>query len=119
MFTSPLTAFLSVSVLLALSNVFMTFVWYGHLKFKTAPIIIVLFISWGLAFFEYCFQIPANRYGHAYLSAAHLKTIQEVLSISIFIAFSYFYLGESLRLGQVLGFGMIVLGACLVFQKWF
>ncbi len=79
-------------VLLAASNVFMTFAWYGHLKFKSAPLITVILISWGIAFVEYCFAVPANRIGHGYYSAAQLKTIQEIMTLAIFVVFSWLYL---------------------------
>lgn len=104
--------------LLALSNVFMTFAWYGHLKFKTAPLIVVILISWGIALFEYMLQVPANRIGHGYFTAAELKTIQEVLTLSIFAVFSVLYLKEPLGWNHLLGFGFIALGAFFIFHKW-
>ena len=73
--------------LLVLSNIFMMFAWYGHLKFKSAPLWMVILISWAIAFFEYCLQVPANRIGHNYWDAAHLKTLQEVITLSVFVAF--------------------------------
>ena len=82
-------------LLLAISNVFMTFAWYGHLKYPSAPLLAVIGISWLIAFAEYCFAVPANRIGHGVYSAAELKTIQEVLTLSIFAVFSVFYLGVS------------------------
>lgn len=105
-------------ILLALSNIFMTFAWYGHLKYKESPILWVILISWGIAFFEYCLQVPANRYGHGQFTAVELKTIQEVLSLSIFAVFSILYLGESLRWNHALGFGLIVLAVFVIFKKW-
>ena len=104
--------------LLALSNIFMTFAWYGHLKYKSAPLIAVILISWGIAFFEYVLQVPANRIGHGHFSAAELKTIQEVLTLSIFAAFSVLYLKEPLGWNHLLGFGFIALGAFFIFHKW-
>jgi uncharacterized protein (DUF486 family) len=83
--------------LLLLSNVFMTFAWYGHLKFKESPIFWVILASWGIAFFEYVLQVPANRWGHGTYTAAELKTIQEVISLTVFAAFSVFYLKEEFR----------------------
>lgn len=80
--------------LLLLSNIFMTFAWYGHLKYKTRPLLIVILISWLIAFFEYCLQVPANRMGSDYFSAAQLKVIQEVITFSVFAIFSVLYLGE-------------------------
>jgi hypothetical protein len=103
--------------LLLMSNLFMTFAWYGHLKFKAAPIAFVILISWGIAFFEYCLQVPANRWGHGAFSAAELKTIQEVITLTVFAGFSILYLGEPLRLNHGIGFALIALGAFFVFQK--
>lgn len=107
----------TVGLLLA-SNVFMTFAWYGHLKFKTAPLLAVIFISWGIALFEYMLQVPANRIGHGYFSAAELKTIQEVLTLSVFAVFSVFFLKEPLGWNHLVGFSFIALGAWFIFQKW-
>jgi uncharacterized protein (DUF486 family) len=76
----------TIGLLLA-SNIFMTFAWYGHLKFKTSALVTVIFVSWGIAFFEYCLMVPANRIGHGYFSAAQLKTIQEVITLSVFVVF--------------------------------
>ncbi len=104
--------------LLLLSNVFMTFAWYGHLKYKAAPLYVVIFISWGIAFFEYCLQVPANRMGHGYFSAVELKTIQEVLTLLVFVFFSYFYLGEALRWNHYLGFGLIIAAVYVIFREW-
>jgi hypothetical protein len=104
--------------LLVLSNIFMTFAWYGHLKFKTAPLIAVILISWAIAFFEYLLQVPANRIGHGHFSAAELKTIQEVITLSVFAVFSVFYLREPLGWNHLAGFGFIALGAWFIFHKW-
>ena len=104
--------------LLCCSNVFMTFAWYGHLKFMSVSLWRVVFISWGLAFFEYCLQVPANRLGYGYFSAAELKTIQEVLSLTVFMVFSVLYLGEPLRWNYLAGFALIVLAAFIIFHKW-
>jgi len=104
--------------LLLLSNIFMTFAWYGHLKFKTAPLIAVILISWAIAFFEYLLQVPANRIGHGHFSAAELKTIQEVITLSVFAVFSVFYLREPLGWNHLAGFGFIALGAWFIFHKW-
>jgi uncharacterized protein len=103
-------------LLLALSNVFMTFAWYGHLKFKAAPLYAVILISWGIAFFEYCLAVPANRIGHQVYSAAQLKTIQEVITLTVFAGFSVVFLKESLSWNTVIGFGFIALGAAFVFR---
>lgn len=106
--------------LLIISNVFMTFAWYGHLKDqKSSPLWIVILVSWGIAFFEYCFQVPANRMGHqAGLSAAELKTIQEVITLLVFLLFARFYLGEAIRWNHLVGFGLVLVGACFVFKPW-
>lgn len=106
----------TIGLLLA-SNVFMTFAWYGHLKFKAAPLIIVVLVSWGIAFFEYLLQVPANRIGYGHFNAAQLKTIQEVISLSVFVIFSWAYLGEKITLNVVLGFALICLGAFLIFSN--
>lgn len=103
-------------LLLVISNVFMTFAWYGHLKFGGRPLATVILISWLIAFIEYCFAVPANRIGHAVYSAAELKTMQEVITLTVFAAFSVLYLGESLNLNHAIGFGLICLGAFFVFR---
>ncbi|MET0181458.1 MAG: DMT family protein [Caulobacterales bacterium] len=103
-------------VLLVCSNVFMTFAWYGHLKFKTAPLLLAIMVSWGIAFIEYCFAVPANRIGYGVYSAAELKTIQEVVTLSVFAVFSVFYLGEALTWRHALGFALIAAGAGVVFS---
>ncbi len=108
---------ITIGLLLA-SNIFMTFAWYGHLKFKTAPLLVVIFASWGIALFEYLLQVPANRIGHGHFSAAELKTIQEVLTLSVFAVFSVFYLKEPLTWNHLVGFGFIALGAFFIFHKW-
>lgn len=105
-------------VLLTFSNVFMTFAWYGHLKFKSAPLVTVIFAAWGIAFFEYCFQVPANRIGYGQFSAAQLKTIQEIISLAVFAIFSVFYLKEEFRWNYAVGFGLLVAAAFVVFKKW-
>jgi uncharacterized protein len=106
---------LTICLLIA-SNIFMTFAWYGHLKFKAAPLYLVILASWGIALFEYGLQVPANRYGHGTFSAAQLKTIQEVITLSVFTVFSWAYLGERIGWQQGLGFAFIALGAWFVFQ---
>ncbi|SHL79136.1 hypothetical protein SAMN05444389_101371 [Paracoccus solventivorans] len=107
----------TIGLLLA-SNLFMTLAWYGHLKFKTAPLLSVILISWGIAFFEYVLQIPANRIGHGHFSAAQLKTIQEVISLTVFAGFSWLYLGEKLGWQHSVGFALICAGAWFVFHDW-
>lgn len=103
--------------LLALSNVFMTFAWYGHLKFKSSPLFLVILVSWGIAFFEYCLQVPANRMGHGVFSAAQLKTIQEVITLIVFALFSIYYLGEPLKWNHALGFFFLILASGFIFYK--
>lgn len=98
------------AILLTISNVFMTFAWYGHLKFKSSPLWVVVVVSWLIAFFEYCFQVPANRYGHAQFSAAQLKIMQEVITLVVFCVFSVLYLREALRWNYIVGF-VFILGA--------
>lgn len=105
-------------LLLLLSNIFMTFAWYGHLKFPHLSLWRVVLISWLIAFFEYCLQVPANRLGFGHFSAAELKTIQEVLSLTIFMVFSVLYLGEELKWNYILGFSLIILAAFVIFHEW-
>ncbi|MEB3286929.1 MAG: DMT family protein [Vampirovibrionales bacterium] len=97
-------------LLLTLSNIFMTFAWYGHLKYKASPLWIVILLSWGIAFFEYCFQVPANRWGYGQFSAAQLKTIQEVITLLVFAGFSIWYLKEPFRWNYAVSF-LFILGA--------
>ncbi len=104
--------------LLLLSNIFMTFAWYGHLKYKESPLLWVILISWLIAFFEYCLQVPANRIGHSQFSAVELKTIQEVITLVVFSVFSWLYLGESLKWNHALGFGLMVVAVFIIFKKW-
>ena len=103
-------------LLLALSNVFMTFAWYGHLKFKAAPLWIVILASWGIAFFEYCLAVPANRIGHGTYTAAELKTIQEVITLVVFAGFSIWFLKEPLTINHAVGFALIIAGAYFIFR---
>ncbi len=104
-------------ILLTISNIFMTIAWYGHLKYKSSPLWIAVFVSWGIAFVEYCFQVPANRIGHYYFSAAQLKTIQEVITLVVFSIFSVVYLKEGLKWNYVVGFLMIILAVIFIFKK--
>lgn len=96
----------------------MTIAWYGHLKYKDSPIGKVVLISWMIAFVEYCFQVPANRYGHSQFSAAQLKTIQEVITLVVFCLFSVLYLKEDFRWNYLVGFFFIILAAFFMFKKW-
>ena len=104
--------------LLLMSNLFMTFAWYGHLKFKAAPLIVVILVSWGIAFFEYVLQVPANRIGHGHFSAAQLKTIQEVITLTVFAGFSALYLGEPIRWNHAVGFVLVAAGAWFIFARF-
>ena len=105
-------------IFLCLSNVFMTFAWYGHLRFKDQPLALVIFVAWCIAFFEYCLAVPANRYGNAVYSTAQLKTMQEVITLLVFAAFSLVYLKEPIGWNHLVGFALISAGAFFIFQKW-
>ena len=105
-------------LLLIASNVFMTFAWYGHLKFKSTALWKVILVSWGIAFFEYCLQVPANRLGSGRFSAAQLKTIQEVISLTVFGFFSVLYLKEQFRWNYLVAFALILLAVFFMFKKW-
>jgi len=96
----------------------MTFAWYGHLRFKSYSLWIVILSSWLLAFFEYCFQVPANRIGHEFYSVTQLKVMQEIISLTIFIFFSVWYLKEDFRWNYAVGFALILLAVFFVFKKW-
>lgn len=105
-------------ILLTISNIFMTFAWYGHLKFKSTALWTVILASWGIAFFEYCFQVPANRIGHEFFTAPQLKIMQEAITILVFSIFSALYLKEALRWNDIVGFILILLAVFFVFKKW-
>ena len=104
--------------LLIASNVFMTFAWYGHLRFKSTALITVVLVSWGIALFEYMLQVPANRIGSSVFSAAQLKTMQEVITLSVFSVFSWAYLGERITWQHGIGFALIIAGSWFIFHKW-
>lgn len=104
--------------LLVVSNIFMTFAWYGHLKYKSSPLWIVIVISWLIAFFEYCFQVPANRIGSYQYTTAQLKTIQEVITLVIFSVFSIIYLKEDFKWNYAVGFSFIIAAVFFIFKKW-
>ncbi len=108
-------AYLTPVLLLLASNVFMTLAWYGHLKFKAQPLMLVILVSWGIAFVEYCLAVPANRYGHSVYSAAELKTIQEVITLAVFVAFSVWFLKEPIGWTHLTGFALIAAGAAVIF----
>ena len=105
-------------ILLTISNIFMTFAWYGHLKHRQVPLWEVIAVSWGIAFFEYCFQVPANRIGSYHFTTAQLKIIQEVITLVVFSLFSVLYLREQLRWNYVAGFFCMLLAVVFVFNKW-
>lgn len=105
-------------ILLTISNVFMTFAWYGHLKYKASPLWLAIVASWGIAFLEYCFQVPANRIGYGRFNGAQLKTIQEVITLVVFLGFSVLYLKEELRWNYIVGFCLILAAVFFVFHKW-
>jgi uncharacterized protein (DUF486 family) len=104
-------------LLLCLSNVFMTFAWYGHLKFKNHALWAVVLVSWGIAFFEYCLAVPANRIGSSVYSAAQLKGMQEVITLTVFAGFATIYLGQRITANQVIGFTLIAAGAYFLFRR--
>ncbi len=104
-------------LLLAGSNVFMTFAWYGHLKFSNRPLLLVILVSWGIAFFEYCLQVPANRIGYTVYNPAQLKTIQEIITLIVFMAFSVFWLGSSIKWNHLVGFALIAVAAFFIFLE--
>ena len=111
-----MSPYLTPIALLLCSNVFMTFAWYGHLKYKTAPLLAVIAISWLIALPEYALQVPANRLGHSVYSAVQLKTIQEVITLVVFVGFSVWYLGETIRWNHIAGFALLIVAAWLIFQ---
>ena len=110
--------YLAPIVLLLFSNVFMTFAWYGQLKFPAAVLWQVVLVSWGIAFFEYCLAVPANRIGHHVYSAAQLKTLQEIITLLVFAVFSVTYLGESLKWNHIVAFMFLCGAAFFSFNKW-
>lgn len=103
-------------ILLFISNTFMTFAWYGHLKHRSAPLLEAIVVSWLIAFGEYCFQVPANRIGYGQFTGYQLKIIQEAVTITVFVFFAYFYLGERLRWNYAISF-LLIFGA-VVFAFW-
>jgi uncharacterized protein (DUF486 family) len=111
----PMTA----AILLLISNIFMTFAWYGHLKFKGAPMWLAILASWGIALFEYCFQVPANRIGHQQFTATQLKIMQEAITLVVFIVFAKLYFaGEPIRWNYLVGMALIFLAVFVVFYEW-
>ncbi len=105
-------------VLLTISNIFMTFAWYGHLKYRQTPLFKVILVRWLIAFFEYCFQVPANRIGSYEFTVVQLKTIQEVITLTVFAAFSVLYLDAELKWNYLVGFALLVAAVYVIFKKW-
>lgn len=105
-------------ILLVISNIFMTFAWYGHLRYKSVALPIVIVVSWLIAFVEYCFQVPANRIGSQYFSATQLKIIQEVITLSVFAVFSILYLKESFKWNYAVSFLFILGAVFFAFKKF-
>jgi uncharacterized protein (DUF486 family) len=105
-------------ILLTLSNIFMTFAWYGHLKYRNVGMFTAIVVSWGIAFFEYCFMVPANRVGFGQFNIVQLKTIQEAITLTVFCFFSVLYLKEGLKWNYFVGFALIVLAVFVIFKKW-
>jgi len=105
-------------LLLTVSNMFMTIAWYGHLKFKDVTLWKVILVSWGIAFFEYCFQVPANRIGHETFTAAQLKIMQEVITLIVFGVFSILYLREELKWNYIVSFLFILGAVYFAFKQW-
>ena len=112
----PIDRFLPILLLVG-SNIFMTFAWYGHLKYKSSPLPLVIVASWGIAFFEYVLMVPANRMGSSVYSVVQLKTIQEILTLLVFAGFSAWYLGQPLKWNHYAAFAMIVGAAFLMFYE--
>ena len=105
-------------ILLTISNIFMTFAWYGHLRFRHEALWKVVLVSWGIAFFEYCFQVPANRIGSYEFTVVQLKTIQEVITLTVFAVFSVLYLDAELKWNYLVGFALLVAAVYVIFKKW-
>ncbi len=103
--------------LLTCSNVFMTFAWYGHLKYKGSPLWLVIFVSWGIAFFEYCFQVPANRWGSSSYSPFQLKVIQEIITLTVFCVFALLYFGEKFKWNHFASCICIIAAVAFAFMK--
>jgi uncharacterized protein (DUF486 family) len=112
----PAWSYVTPILLLFASNVFMTLAWYGHLRFKESPLMLVILAAWGIAFFEYCLAVPANRWGSAVYTTAQLKTMQEVITLLVFAGFSMLYLREPITWNYAIGFALIAAGAFFVFR---
>ena len=114
--TALASPYVAPVLLLLASNVFMTFAWYGHLKYKSSALTLAILVSWGIAFFEYCLAVPANRLGSEVYSGAELKTIQEVVTLIVFAGFSVLYLKQPMGWNHAIGFTLIIAGAAFVFK---
>src|SRR5690349_262566 len=117
-YTTGLDDAVRTIALLTVSNVFITFAWYGHLKHRNSPLWMAIVVSWLIAFLEYCFQVPANRIGSYQFTTAQLKTIQEVITLTVFSFFSVLYLKEQLKWNYLVGFAMMVGAVFMIFKKW-
>ena len=116
---TPIIPRMTTAFLLLISNIFMTFAWYGHLKYKNSALWVAILASWGIAFFEYCFQVPANRIGHHQFTATQLKIMQEAITLIVFIVFSKLYFsGEPLRWNYLVGMALIFAAVFVVFYDW-
>src|SRR5437764_6189281 len=109
---------MSTIILLLLANIFMTFAWYGHLRYQNTALWKVIAVSWGIAFFEYCLQVPANRWGSHHFNVAQLKTIQEIITLMVFAFFSILYLKQEIKWNHAVVFFFIVVAAFFMFTKW-
>jgi uncharacterized protein (DUF486 family) len=111
----PISPYILPILMLIASNVFMTTAWYGHLRFKEVPLVYVILASWGIAFFEYCLAVPANRWGNAVYTTAQLKTMQEIITLAVFAGFSILYLHDPFSWNYAVGFAFIAVGAYFIF----
>ena len=111
-----LASYLAPILMLLCANVFMTFAWYGHLKHKSSPLLLMILVSWLIALPEYIFQVPANRIGSSVYSLVQLKTIQEVITLAVFVGFSVWYMGETLKWNHIAGFALLLAAAWLIFK---
>ncbi|MCY2951820.1 MAG: DMT family protein [Planctomycetota bacterium] len=110
---------MKTAILLTISNIFMTFAWYGHLRFAKVALWKVVLVSWGIAFLEYCFQVPANRIGHlSGQSASKLKIMQECITLVVFCFFAMFYLGERIKWNYIVGFALVLAAVFFVYHEW-
>jgi len=110
--------FIAPILLLTISNVFMTFAWYGQFKYPAAPLWVLVLAGWGIAFFEYCLAVPANHIGHTVYSAAQLKIMQEVITLGVFAVFSTAYLGEALKWNDAVSFCFLIGAAYFAFHEF-